>query len=176
MYIGMNFFLGLAGIITAGLLGLIATPVPYMFRVILFIFGALLWLMSVVMLYNRLDRLGLMALVRPAGPNEVIWFYVRNDGSMIVTPALRKYSLSEGMLFNPETDGWAADLKAYHLADKQVRFVVEDVGKAVDLNYCAYATMLKKTGFENMKDLLFWWRNPEVQQEYMKQMEGEQNE
>jgi len=151
MYFKLSVMLGFAGLMIASFLAIIPMPVPIFLRAILFIFGAVLLLVGNMMLGMRLEKTGLIHLVKPGNPQTVNWIYVRKDGTIEIKPSMRK---TGGFLYDKGEDIHVPDLRAYTLSDHQIRFVLEDTGKVSDLDYCVYASVLKhKYGFVNIRDM-----------------------
>jgi len=149
--IGMSIFISFMGLMIASFLGLIPIDVPPALRFMFFMFGVLLFVTGFFMLVIRLKKTGANYLIEPGNPDKIIWFYIRKDGTVRITPSFRK---AEAMLYNPEMDAHVPDIRGYQLADHQVRFVLEELGKVVDVDYCMYANVLKsKYGFENLQDI-----------------------
>ena len=154
MYFFFTFVLTLFGIIVAGICGLLPwetyVTVPSEIRYGMFVFGMILPIAGQFLLYMRADRVGATKLIAPNRPGTVLWFYIYRDNEIVITPALRS---GEGQLYNDRMDSQVIDVKTYTLADKKIRIVPEIVGHAVDLDYVAYADLLRsRFGFENLKE------------------------
>lgn len=142
------------GIIFSGFMSFLPTPyfqiVPPVFRYLFVIIGFIIANVGYVIVWGRLHKTGAKWLVNPPRRGEHIWFYVHRDGSILITPGVRKV---ESQLYSPELDAQIQEFKSYRLFDHSVRFVPEGIGHAVDLNMCLYATMSKgKYGFEKLQD------------------------
>ena len=154
MYFGLLYILFLVGIIIASFCGLMPADVqymiPYYFRFLAFIIGAMLGFIGIVMLWIRARKTGAAHLINPGRPGLINWIYIYKDDEVRITPGMRA---GEGQLYNPELDAQIPDVKTYSLCDHRIRFVPEVVGHAVDLDYVLYANLLDSSyGFENLRE------------------------
>ena len=95
------------------------------FQILFFVLGIIIAFTGITMLYLRAIKTGAIYLLKPAQPNQMIWFYIQRDGTVKITPALRRI---EGMSESREMDAIIQDMKAYRIFDHQIRFVPEDLG------------------------------------------------
>ena len=162
MYLLLMMMMTIFGLLMVSLAGFLPpTPAFGFLKLALMGLGFLLPFVGILMMTGRMSKVGIISLLNPAKPNEVIWFYIRKDGTVLITPAFRAL---EGMTKNPKMSRdlieggkrlapMVQDLKSYRLFDHQVRFVPEDIGHTVDHRHVLYAKVLKnKYGFENIRD------------------------
>ena len=128
----------------------LAASVPPSLRIGFVVFGFMIGLIGLLMLWIRAKKTGAEHIINPGRPGTIIWFYVYRDGTIKITPSMREV---EGQLYSKELDAQIHDLKSYRLFDHSVRFVPEGIGHTVDLDIILYATLLKnKYGFNNIME------------------------
>jgi len=154
MYFGLLYILFLVGIIISSFCGLMPGQlqhmIPYYFRFLAFMVGAMLGFIGIVMLWIRARKTGAAHLIAPGRPGVINWFYIYKDGEVRLTPGMRA---GEGQLYNDDLDAQIPDVKTYSMCDHKVRFVPEVVGHAVDLDYVMYVNLLDSMlGFENLRE------------------------
>ena len=154
MYFGLLYILFLIGLVIASFCGLmpgsIQLMIPYYFRFLAFMVGAMLGFIGIVMLWIRARKTGAAHLIAPGRPGVINWFYIYKDGEVRLTPGMRA---GEGQLYNDDLDAQIPDVKTYSMCDHKVRFVPEVVGHAVDLDYVMYVNLLDSMlGFENLRE------------------------
>lgn len=154
----MIFFLAmmlmLFGITLAGICGVLpimmVAQIPLFLRILLFFVGIVMGVVGYMILYGRANKTGAKHLIEPAKRGEHLWFYAYRDGSILITPGIRKV---ESQLYSPELDAQIQEFKSYRIFDHSVRFVPEGIGHAIDLGMCLYAQLLRgKYGFERMEE------------------------
>jgi len=155
MYFGIAFIAITAGVFLGSFCALLPIDlqigIPDSFRVIMFIFGYIISITGLLMLFGRAKKTGADCLINPSRPGTVLWFFVYRDGEIRITPSIRT---GEGQLYNPMLDSQIFDVKTYSIGDHKIRIVPEVVGHAVDLDYVMYVDLLKsKYGFENIKEV-----------------------
>lgn len=122
---------------------------PSEFGAIFVMFGMVIGIMGFMMLWIRALKTGAVHLIGAGRPDKVIWFYIHKDGTMKITPSVRK---GEGMTYNEELDAVALEQKSYQLFDHKIRFIPEEIGHGVDHRMCLYVDLLKtKYGWNNIK-------------------------
>ena len=128
MYFGILYILFLMGIVIASFCGLmpnsIQMMIPYYFRFLAFMIGALLAFIGIVIVWIRARKTGAAHIIAPGRPGLINWFYIYKDGEVRITPGIRA---GEGQLYNPDLDAQIPDVKTYTLCDHRVRFVPEVV-------------------------------------------------
>jgi len=140
-----------AGIFIASFCGLARTwvPIPVEAAFILFMFGLIVAFVGMMILYTRINKMGLNWLIQPGNPRVVNWFYIYKDGEVFITPSFRK---GEGILHAPHLDATIPDVRTYSLGDHKVRFVAEATGHACDTDMIQYVQLLKsKWGWTNLR-------------------------
>lgn len=154
----MIFFLAMMlmifGIILAGICGILpimmVAQIPMFLRILLFFVGMVMGVVGYMILYGRANKTGAKYLIEPAKRGEHLWFYAYRDGSILITPGIRKV---ESQLYSPKLDAQIQEFKSYRIFDHSVRFVPEGIGHAIDLGMCLYAKLLKgKYGFERLEE------------------------
>jgi len=154
MYFAMLYIMFLLGIIIASICGLMPGPIqlviPFYFRFLAFMIGALMGFIGIVMIWMRARKTGAIHFINPGRPGLINWIYIYKDDEVRITPGIRA---GEGQLYNAELDAQIPDVKTYSLCDHRIRFVPEVVGHAVDLDYVLYANLLDSDyGFENLRE------------------------
>lgn len=150
----MTFMMTIFGFLLAAIPSMLpidlAVRVPSALRVGLVVFGAMIAIIGLLMLWIRAKKTGAEHIINPGRPGTILWFYVYRDGTIKITPSMREV---EGQLYSKELDAQIHDLKSYRLFDHSVRFVPEGIGHAVDLDMILYVTLLKtKYGFNNIME------------------------
>lgn len=149
---GMYVIISLIGFVLGSLGAMMPVDIPLMMKLPLLLFGIVLFFMGLLMINIRLNKMGLMSLFEPGNPDKIIWFYIRKDGTIKITPSIRR---TETMLFSPDLKAHIQDVKAYILGDHHIRFVSEISGKCLDTNYAVYANISKsKYDMHSLKDFL----------------------
>jgi len=83
-----------------------------------------------------------------AHPDKINWLFVRNDDTLMITPALREIESFETA---PKLkDALIKHVKSYRLFDHNIRIVKEGQHFSTDLNMCLYAKFLKLKGIKNL--------------------------
>ena len=122
---------------------------PVEFVMIMFIFGAVLVIAGLLLVYIRLRRTGAINILEPARPGFPLWIYIYKDGECRIVRGQRS---GEGYIMSQELDADIPDLKTYSLADHKIRFVPEGCAHSVDLDMVEYAQIIdRKHHFENLK-------------------------
>lgn len=148
---GMGVLVSFIGLMMGSLFSLLPIDVPPTISVSFFMFGSILFVVGQFMILIRLKKTGAIHLLDVGNPDKIIWFYIRKDGTVRITPSIRK---AEAMLYNQDMDAHVPDIKGYQLADHQIRFILEETGSVADLDYCMYANVLRsKYGFENLQGI-----------------------
>jgi hypothetical protein len=150
----MLYILFIIGIFVSSFCGLMPTDIqmmiPFYFRFLAFIIGAMLGFIGIVILWIRARKTGSIHLINPGRPGLINWIYIYKDDEVRITPGIRA---GEGQLYNAELDAQIPDIKTYSLCDHRLRFVPEVVGHAADLDYILYANLIDSVyGFENLRE------------------------
>lgn len=150
----MLYILMLLGIVISSICGLMPVSVqliiPFYFRFLAFMIGALMAFIGIVIVWIRARKTGAAHLIAPGRPGLINWFYIYGDGEVRITPGMRA---GEGQLYNPDLDAQIPDVKTYSLCDHKIRFVPEVVGHAVDIDYVLYVNLMDSMyGFENIRE------------------------
>jgi len=148
----LAYFLMLVGLLMAGMMGFVPASmnVPPMLKILLFLVGIIISSVGYIILYGRANKTGAKHLIEPARKGYSLWFYVYRDGSILITPSIRRV---EGQLYAPELDAQIQDFKSYKIFDHTIRIIPEGIGHAVDLSMVLYTKLLKtKFGFEKLQD------------------------
>jgi len=151
MYQTMSAAFIFAGVLIASLSGLVRTfmPIPPMFAMICFLFGIILAFVGYMVIFIRINKLGLNWLIAPGRPGTINWFYIYKDGEVRITPSFR---VGEGLLYAPQLEATIPDIKTYSLGDHKIRFVPEATGHACDTDIVQYVQVLKsKYGWANLR-------------------------
>jgi len=148
---GLMLVLVFAGVFICSVPSLVSyayTP-PVEFTMIMFLFGVVLVLAGLTLVWIRLNRTGAMNILEPARPGFPLWIYIYKDGECRIVRGRRS---GEGYIMSQELDADIPDLKTYSLADHKIRFVPEGCAHSVDLDMVEYAQILdRKHNFENLK-------------------------
>lgn len=142
-------------------------------NVLFLIVGLIMSMAGILMLMLKAVKTGVIHFFYPPrNDDSTLWFYIRRDGTVKITPAFR---MLEGMSEDLYGTKIIKDMKSYRLADWNVRFVPEGIGHSVDVNNVMYARVMKKQNhFESLKDgrrkiLTSLLHHEEMQPEYQKQ-------
>ena len=129
-------------------LSTLAMSVSMILGVLMMIMGLIIQMIGVIILYTRAAKTGLVYLLDFAKQDKVIWFFVRSDNTIMITPAIRNI---EGFESAPKLkDGIIKHVKSYRLFDHNVRIVREGQHFSTNLDITLYAKYLKSIGIKNM--------------------------
>ena len=161
---GITTLMIISGIVLAGIPGLSPIHLPPTLGFLFFLFGMVLTMVGLSILWIRALKTGADKLISPARPGHPLWVYIYNDGEVRLFDSIRK---GESYLFSNELDSLIPDIKTYSWADHKVRFVPEGCAHAVDLEVVEYAQLLDRHNrFQGLRDArhqIFGWlkRNPQ---------------
>jgi len=121
------------------------------YMIIFLLFGAIIQSVGIMILWMRIKEIGVDKLLPKSKVGEVIWFYIRKNGTVEILKAMQ---CGEGFM----KEGWndrniVRDIKSYQMRDLQVRFVPEDLGFSADYKLALYCSkMAKEHGIEGIRD------------------------
>ena len=135
-----TFFMMLFGVIMMMIGALFGLFIPGMITMMFMIMGAVLVVMSYLMIFLRAYNSTLYHLMEDPRASEVKWLYVYGDTEIIVAPAEREM---EYQSYSKKLDAQIKEVKMYDFAGHKVRIVPEGIGHSVDLIKCLYAEVAK---------------------------------
>jgi len=148
MLFARSWMLMLFGIFMFTLSLIVGMFIPFMITIIFFLLGAILTVVSLLLIQLRSYDGGLNNLLEDRKKGHVNWLYVYGDYDIHVTPAVRQL---EKHTYSKKLDQQIVDFKTYNFAGHKIRIVPEGVGHSTDLGKCIYATHAKRVW--NMKSI-----------------------
>ena len=150
MIFGLSIILIFSGLILAGIPGLCPIKLPTELSFLFFLFGVVLSMAGLSILWTRAHKIGADKLIAPARPGCPLWVYIYDDGEVRLFDSVRK---GEGYLFSSDLDALIPDVKTYSWADHKIRFVPEGAAHAVDLAVVEYTQIMdSKQTFQGLRD------------------------
>ena len=133
-------FMMIFGVVLMAMGGVFGLFIPGMITLMFVMMGALLVVMSYLMIFFRAYNSTLYHLMEDPKASEVKWLYVYGDTEIIVAPAEREM---EYQSYSKKLDAQIKEVKMYDFAGHKVRIVPEGIGHSVDLIKCLYAEVAK---------------------------------